>query len=211
MLPLWAGEVAGRVVISKSLTKRNVTAAMYNLRGVSVSPERAGSGAASEYSRVAVFLEGSTLPGGEAVRVDLNQQGRRFSPEILIVPVGSTVSFPNLDPLFHNVYSLSNTKPFDLGYYPAGHTRQVRFDHAGVVQVYCHVHPNMYAAIVVAPSRWYARPDEDGTFTFSGVPAGSYRLAGWHRTTGFARKTVRVREGAVTEVVVTMPVRDEER
>ncbi len=102
----------------------------------------------------------------------LNQQGSRFDPELIVVPTGSTIQFPNLDPIFHNVFSLSKARKFDLGYYPEGQSRSVKFNDAGVVQVYCHIHANMYAAIVVTDSPWYVKPEADGSFSFSNVPAG---------------------------------------
>src|SRR6202034_1246704 len=90
------------------------------------------------------------------------QVDRRFSPDLLVVPVGSTVSFPNMDPIFHNIFSLSKPKAFDLGSYNKGETRKVVFAKPGVVEVYCHLHPNMAAIIVVTPNRWYARSDRSG-------------------------------------------------
>ena len=85
-------------------------------------------------------------------------------PDLVVVPVGSTVSFPNMDPIFHNIYSLSKPRTFDLGSYDKGETRKVMFPKPGIVDVYCHLHPNMAATIVVTPNRWYARPDRSGQF-----------------------------------------------
>ena len=165
----------------------------------------------NELGSVAVYLEGQ-LPGPEKpIRVELEQAGQRFEPQLVVIPVGSSVSFPNGDPIFHNVFSLSGAKKFDLGYYPAGQTRIVKFDEPGVVQVYCHLHPNMYAAIVVVPSRWYAKPGEDGTFAFHDVPPGTYRLVAWHLNAGFFRREVHVAPTGGTDVVIDIPIRDGER
>jgi hypothetical protein len=116
-------------------------------------------------------------------------------PDMVVVPVGSTVSFPNMDPIFHNIYSLSKPKSFDLGSYDKGETRKVTFPKPGIVEVYCHLHPNMEATVVVTPNRWYARPDRNGQYRIPDVPAGQYTVVAWHRSAGFFRKTVVVENG----------------
>jgi plastocyanin len=210
-----AAELNGRIVITKKFTKKRVTLPAYQLRGVSSAAEPDDSGPVNEYKEVVVFLEGD-LPKGnlpntnKPVQAELQQRHHRFEPQLLVIPVGSTVSFPNADPLFHNVFSLSNTKKFDLGYYPAGQTRVVKFDEHGVVQVYCHLHPNMYAAIVVVPNRWYARPADDGTFSLRDIPPGNYHLVAWHMSAGFFRKQVHVPASGDGDVSMNIPIRDEE-
>jgi hypothetical protein len=128
-----------------------------------------------------------------------------------VVPVGSTVSFPNFDPIFHNVFSLSKAKSFDLGYYPAGQTRTVKLERAGVVQVYCHLHPQMTAAILVAPNAWHTKLQTDGTFSLSGIPAGTFTVIAWHKSAGFFRRTVQVSEAGSVEVDFTIPIREQEQ
>src|SRR5437879_889270 len=156
-----AAELSGRIVVTKPITKKQVTMPVYQLRGVASPPPPKSASPASEQQKIVVFLEGDSSSADAPVRTELLQQNGRFEPQILIIPVGSTVSFPNADPIFHNVFSLSKAKRFDLGYYPAGQTRVVKFDEAGVVQVYCHLHPNMYAAIVVVPNHWHTQPADD--------------------------------------------------
>jgi plastocyanin len=206
-----AAELNGRVIVTRKLTKKRVTLPVYQLRGMSTAPDRATSQPVNEYSELVVFLEGNSSDAGKPVRVELQQQGQQFAPRLLAVPVGSTVSFPNADPVFHNVFSLSGAKKFDLGYYPAGQTRIVTFDEPGIVQVYCHLHPNMYAAIVVVPNRWYAQPGEDGTFSLQDVPPGTYKLVAWHMNAGFFRKTVQISSDSSTDVLLPIPIRDEGR
>ena len=206
-LPAFGAGLNGRIVITRKLTKKTVMLPAYQLRGASP--------AAVEYrdhsGEVAVFLEGQ-LPGPEkTIQAELKQEGQRFGPRMIVIPVGSTVSFPNADPIFHNVFSLSSAKKFDLGYYPAGQTRIVKFERPGVVQVYCHLHTNMYAAIVVAPSRWYAVPGDDGAFSFHDVPPGTYRLVAWHLNAGFFRREVHVVANGQAEVIIDIPVRDAEK
>jgi plastocyanin len=147
-----ATDIEGTIIVKYKLTKRKVTttAAAYE-RGAAVElrADRDGDPLAFERGRVVVYLEGQ-FPH-ESVTATIEQKNRRFIPETLVVPAGSTVSFPNLDPLFHNVFSLSSPKTFDLGNYAKDHTRTITFPKPGIVFVNCHLHPNMAAAIVVSP------------------------------------------------------------
>ena len=136
----------------------------------------------------------------------LIQKDKQFIPHILVVRTGSSVDFPNLDPFFHNVFSLSKVQPFDLGYYPEGQSRAVKFNSPGVVQVYCHIHANMYAAIVVTASPWFQKPSPDGSFSFSNVPAGRYRLTAWHKIAGLHKVNVEVPETGAVDVTIRVPV-----
>jgi len=104
------------------------------------------------------------------------QEGTAFEPNLLVVPVGGVVSFPNHDPIFHNVFSYSATKSFDLGRYPKGETRTVTFSDPGIVRVFCEIHPSMYASIIVSPSPWYTLVPSGSEFRFTDLPAGKYRI-----------------------------------
>jgi len=201
-----AGDIQGHVVITQGLTKKRVTLPAYQLRGAPVYSQPKSQATIDELSRVAIYLDGPNLAPTKPLSAELKQQNRQFEPDILIVTVDSTISFPNADPIFHNVFSLSKIKQFDLGYYPAGQTRTVQFDKPGVVQVYCHLHPNMSAAVLVAPSAWYARPGADGNFRLSGIPAGEYQLVGWHKSAGLVRKQVEVPESGSAEVRLIIPL-----
>ncbi len=203
-------ELNGRIVLTKNLTKKRITMPVYHLRGVSSPAAASNSGPVNVYKDVVVFLEGKLSNADRPTQAELVQQNQRFEPQMLVVPVGSTVSFPNADPIFHNVFSLSSAKKFDLGYYPAGQTRVMKFDEAGVVQVYCHLHPNMYAAIVVVPNHWYTRPADDGTFSLGHLPPGKYHLVAWHMSAGFFRKQIEMTTGADADVILKIPVHDEE-
>ena len=204
--------ISGTVVITRTLTKPRITLPAYQLRGAPVGFEvqargRGGVARDDEISRVVVYLEGPGLRLGTPVKGSLAQKGRQFAQEVIVVPLGSTVSFPNDDAIFHNVFSLSKAKQFDLGYYPKGQTRVVRFDRAGVVQVYCHIHANMSAAILVAPTAWWTRPSRDGRFSLGNVPPGDYTLVAWHRSAGFFRRHVTVRVGETLKINFTIPVK----
>lgn len=192
-LPLCAADITGMVRIERKLTKPKVTAPTSSYqRGPAVElGADSGDPLVWERLRVVVYLDG-TSPGSKPITATMEQKNRRFSPETLVVPVGSTVSFPNLDPIFHNVFSLSKLKNFDLGNYPRNQTRTVTFTKPGIVFVHCHLHPNMAASIVVSPNAWSTQPDESGAFHLSAVPPGRHKLIAWHKAAGFYEKTIDV-------------------
>jgi len=206
-----AADLSGQIVITKKLTKKQVTLPSYQLRGASTTPAPVNSETSDEYGEMVVFLEGALPDTEKPVHKELIQRNQRFEPRLLVVPAGSTVSFPNADPIFHNVFSLSSTKKFDLGYYPENHSRTVKFDEPGVVQVYCHLHPNMYAAVVVTPNQWYARPADDGSFALSNVPPGTYQLVAWHTRAGYFRRTVLIDADNPLKVILNIPQHAMER
>jgi plastocyanin len=111
---------------------------------------------------------------------ELRQKNKSFEPHMLVVTKGSTVNFPNLDPWFHNVFSLFNGKRFDLGLYEAGTTRTVRFDRDGISYIFCNIHPEMSAVVVVLPTQYFAIPDKQGEFSIASVPPGRYTLHVWN-------------------------------
>lgn len=109
----------------------------------------------------------------------LVQKDKQFSPHLLVVPTGSSVSFPNLDPFYHNVFSLFNGKRFDLGLYEAHTQRSVRFDRDGVSYIFCNIHPEMGAVIVSLSTPYYGISARNGSIVLHGIPSGSYRLNVW--------------------------------
>jgi len=112
----------------------------------------------------------------------LIQKNKMFDPHLLVVPVGSAVEFPNLDPWFHNVFSLFEGKRFDLGLYEAGSSRTIRFDKAGISYIFCNIHPEMSAIIVAVPTTFYALSDQKGEVNIRNVPAGRYALHLWQES-----------------------------
>jgi plastocyanin len=133
----------------------------------------------------------SLIAGDPSGRV-LAQKNQAFSERVLSCVVGTTVDFPNQDPIFHNVFSVSPTKRFDLGKYPRGHSKQVTFKKPGIVQVFCDIHPSMACFILVLPNRAFTRPGEDGTFALPKLPAGTYTVKAWHPDFGEQTRTVKV-------------------
>lgn len=139
---------------------------------------------------------------------ELRQSGERFVPHVLAVRTGTTVQFPNDDPLFHNVFSLSRVKTFDLGRYPKGASRPVTFDAAGVVPVFCHIHADMSAYIVVLDHPFFVTPDSAGHFSLDGVPPGDYQLVAWHERIRPFTVPVHVDGGHTTTLDVRLPFAD---
>jgi plastocyanin len=160
---------------------------------------------AYERSHVVVYLEGANLPS-RVITATMEQKNRRFIPDLVVIPVGSTVSFPNLDEIFHNVFSLSKARSFDLGNYPMNKTKLVTFSKAGVVFVNCHLHPNMAAAIVVSPNQWSTKADGNGKFVLPQVPPGKYTIVAWHKTAGYFRQEITVTEKGKAGVEFLIPV-----
>jgi plastocyanin len=109
----------------------------------------------------------------------LIQKNKLFEPHVLVVQVGSAVDFPNRDPFFHNVFSLFDGKRFDLGLYEAGSTRTVHFDRAGICYIFCNIHPQMSAVVVVVDTPHFAVSNEKGEIVIPNVPAGEYQLNFW--------------------------------
>jgi plastocyanin len=128
-------------------------------------------------------------PPGRAV---LDQRNETFVPYVLAVTVGSTVDFPNSDRVYHNVFSLSKPKRFDLGRYPKGRSRSVRFDQPGVVRVFCEIHSHMSAFILVFAHRYFATTDAEGRYRIEGVPPGDYTVTLWNDGAVRGRRAVRV-------------------
>lgn len=116
----------------------------------------------------------------ETPRYRLVQQHKRFEPALLVVPVGSVVDFPNLDPWFHNVFSLYRGKRFDLGLYQAGSQRSVKFDRIGPSYLFCNIHPEMTGVVLAIDSELFAVSDKNGRYSISGVPPGRYVLHVWY-------------------------------
>src|SRR2546422_1865934 len=123
-----------------------------------------------------LYLEGNAAAPVKPVTVEIAITDKTYAPHVLVVPVGSTVRFPNLDPFNHNVFSVSEPNQFDLGLYGRGEAKTRTFTAPGLVRVFCNVHPRMVAYVVVMATRWYAQPAGDGAFGIPDVPPGRYKL-----------------------------------
>jgi len=183
------------------------------LRGASAPPRRvaprypgAGGGPARTVQRIppVVYVRGpiggGAGGGGGSAPPVIAQEDTAFAPALRIVTPGTTVEFPNRDPFFHNVFSYSPSARFDLGRYPRGESKSVTFDEPGVVKIYCEVHDFMRSAVVVVENPFHARPDGDGRFRISGVPAGRHTLVAWHADRGTVEREVTVPDGGTVRV-----------
>ena len=130
---------------------------------------------------VIVYVVGYDEPPGAGPPVEVAQQGRAFVPDLVAVTRGAKVRFPNHDPFLHNVFSESAARPFDLGSFRKGDAKTKDFPHVGVVDVYCNIHPEMAATILVVPNRAHARAAADGTFHIDGVRPGHWHVFAYTR------------------------------
>src|SRR5262249_39898623 len=144
--PRVPGTVVGRVVVQK------------------------GGAAKGDVSNVVVYLESSASLPTSRHHSQLKQRNSSFAPNMLVIQKGTTVDFPNEDRIFHNVFSVSEPARFDLGLYKSGSSRSYTFNRAGVVDVYCNIHPDMVAKIKVVDSPYYVVASRDGAFRISNVP-----------------------------------------
>lgn len=130
--------------------------------------------------------------------VTTTQKDANFEPHVLAVAVGTSVLWPNEDDIFHNVFSMSDAKEFDLGYYKKERVPRVTFDKVGRIDVYCAIHTKMHCVILVVPNRFFAMADAKGRFTIRDLPAGRYTVRAWHeRLPSRAQEVVVPAEGVV--------------
>lgn len=164
-----AGSVSGRVLLVK------------------------GGAPRPDASNAIVWIEGPRRGGASGGALRMVQESKRFAPRVLLVPRQGTVEFPNNDPIFHNVFSVSGENRFDLGLYRSGATKSRSFAEPGLVRVYCNIHPQMVGFLMVVDSEFAAITDRSGAFRFEDVPAGTWTLKAWHE------------EGTETSVPLTVP------
>jgi plastocyanin len=182
-----------RVLLGGLLSVIAVSAAAADVAGRAVTPRGAARNAV-------VWLEApGALPFKQRGKVVLDQRNLTFFPHVLAVRVGTVVDFPNNDQVFHNVFSFRDGKRFDLGLYPVGETRRIRFDEPGLSRLFCNIHPKMAAYVLAVDSPYFAVADRDGRFKLRDVPAGTYTYHAW-RPGSDARKGTLVVPGAALEV-----------
>jgi len=144
-------------------------------------------------SNAVVWIEGPRREGALRSTLAMTQESKRFTPRVLVVPRQGSVEFPNHDPVYHNVFSVSGANRFDLGLYRSGASKSRSFAEPGLVRVYCNIHPQMVGFLMVVDSDFAAVTDKAGNFRFEGVPAGSWTLHAWHE------------EGTETSVPLVVP------
>lgn len=139
--------------------------------------------------------------GPAAAKAVLNQTHLSFQPEVLAIRIGTTVRFPNNDTVLHNVFSFRDGKKFDLGIYPVGASKEVKFDHAGLSRIFCNIHSNMAAYILAVDSAYFAVSDERGAFVLKGVPDGTYPYHAWRAGGPDLAGTAAVAAGSRLDVI----------
>ena len=149
-------------------------------------------------SDAVVYIE--TITASTKGTATMKQEGKQFVPRVLVVQKGTTVTFPNADAIFHNVFSVTPLASFDLGSYRQGESRSVTMTRPGLVTVYCNMHPQMVGHVLVVPSSNYVRAGKDGYFRLTNVPAGRHRVVAWAPNS----KTVVAQAEVVDNEVVTV-------
>ena len=209
------GRIVGKVEVSSALASRRPRFRIYADAGPgAVPPAQNDNGIARELRNVVVYLAADS-PDARALasagRGAMTQRSERFEPRVLAVVQGTRVDFPNDDEVYHNVFSLSSTRAFDLGRYPKGDTKSVLFEKRGVVQVFCHIHSDMSGVVLVLPNRFFAAPDSAGEYSIDGVPAGEYTIVGWHERAKPVSRKIRVVAGETTTINFRLPLGSDQR
>jgi plastocyanin len=220
----WAWWVAMALALPLSMlaTARDAAPGACTLMGkVPVVPRKTAGGAKGNYEgkgvvemkkadapASAVWMVGA-FPPVDPARVTpavLAQEGLQFKPALLVVQVGTPVSFPNRDPIYHNVVSFSAAKKFDLGRFkPGDEPPPLVFDKPGTVPLRCEVHDHMVGAIVVVDSPHFTKSDADGNFRLEGLPAGMHTFRVWLTPKESLERTVELRPGQTVTVDWTKP------
>lgn len=203
--PAEAGEVRGVLRVPSAIRAASANPYPGQVRAAAGS-ERAAAGPATPADAVVSLApagDSQRPPQAKAARptrhVELRQRGQAFVPRVLPIRVGTVVDFPNDDPFYHNVFSYSSAKRFDLGRYGKGKSRSETFEQPGLVKVFCDIHSDMAAYILVLETPHFTVPENGGEFAISDVPAGTYLATAWHPDLAPWTGTISVpAEGAVT-------------
>ena len=166
-----------------------------------------GSRSGDDVGTAVVWLEGGPGDRRAPIQAEISTAEKAFSPHVLVVPVGSTVAFPNHDPFNHNVFSLSEEQPFDLGLYGRGEARSIRLERAGIIRVYCNVHSQMSALLVVRDGPYFVQPYGDGSFLLPTVPPGHYILHAWHERAPELTRPLDVPAAGLADVALELDAR----
>jgi plastocyanin len=184
------------------------------LRHVASSPERRPTVSdlaspapldATDYLKSVVYLETAPRaafdqPDASSRHAVMDQRNETFVPHLLAITTGTTVDFPNSDHIYHNVFSLSKTKTFDLGRYAAGRSRSVTFDRPGIVRVFCDIHSHMNAFILVFNHPYFTITEADGRYRIDNIPPGNYNVVAWNEGLSSDPRPVTVPDGGTTEL-----------
>jgi plastocyanin len=215
------GRLHGSVVIGPQLNARKIRFSLYP--DVSAAAPPTAFSAEQEIRNVVVYIDSPDLPAGGVPDPGgssgagssssggpprIEQRNETFVPHVLPVMKGSPVEFTNDDPIYHNVFSLSKAASFDLGRYPRGASRSVRFGAPGIVKVFCHIHSDMSAVVLVLDNSYFTTPRTDGTFEIRGIPPGTYAVTAWHERAHAVHHKVTILPGRTTEMNFSIPLED---
>ena len=197
------GTIKGTVRIESKIPSKSFPLNFYSRKGTTVNRNHPAV-PVNEIENVVIYLEETVQAKDKTLLMPqtsaepqpaIRQINEFFSPHVLPIVVGTVVQFPNEDPFFHNVFSLSGTKSFDLGRYPKGHTRSVKFDRPGIVKVFCHIHSHMNAVILVFDHPYFCVPLVNGNFVIDHIPPGRYTLVVWHERLKPFKQVVSIQPG----------------
>jgi len=200
--PLWVAALCGALISATAFAGEATKTGI--IKGTITIAGRPAADVVVSVEGVPQEKNKTQLSGGKPKAV-MEQKDLKFIPRVLAVVAGTTVEFPNNDKTFHNVFSNSDAKKFDLGLYPSGQSRSATFDKAGVVKILCNAHPHMEAYIVVKNHLYFSIADARGNYNLSGVPLGKYRVEVWHPELGTSVTPVEVaHEGEVLGIDIDL-------
>jgi plastocyanin len=200
------GAITGRIQLTAHVRGTPLPSNVYQPRAV----QKHARGSIPEIKNVVVYLKGVAFRGVlPTTRAAIHQEHEEFVPRVAAITSGSTVVFPNSDPFFHNVFSLSSAAEFNLGRYPQGKApRPVTITKPGLVKVYCDIHSHMSASILVLDHPYFVIPEMDGTFSLPNIPPGRHTVVGWHERVGERAVSIDVEAGKPASVELSLPVGD---
>ncbi len=178
------------------------------LEGTLVVSERGSPIPLAEEHRLAVVWYEPSVPGPppQPRTVEIVTRRKQFQPRLVVIPVGSTVRFPNEDPILHNVFSVHPQNHFDLGLHGRGPGKEVRFQHPGIVAVFCNVHHAMFAHVVVVGTPYFTQPDASGRFRLEAIPEGAGVVKAWHERGEVFEQRITVPSGPLRiDLALTRP------
>jgi len=206
---LWSGEIRGRVVVARAPAHQSTIMSRTIIQRYA---ERRPSHHAEDMihattgAMAVVYLLGvPNSPDANRLPMVMDQHHEQFIPHVLPIVAGTTVRFRNSEEVYHNVFSLSRAKTFNLGRYPKGQYRDVVFDRLGVVSVYCDIHTHMNAFILVLPNNCFAAIDAEGYYQLKNIPAGEYEIKIWHPNWPEKTQKIVVDENGVSEMNFFLP------
>jgi plastocyanin len=193
--------IRGTVRIESKIQSKSLALNLYLRRGISAANQKSQP-PTNEVENVVLYLEGRFADSYDPPEKNpvILQADETFVPHVLPVIRGTTVTFPNGDPFFHNVFSLSSAKSFDLGRYPKHQVRSIRFDRPGIVKVFCHIHSHMSAVVLVFDHPYFTEANAEGRFRIDNIPPGTYKLVAWHERLKPQRQALSLQAGAEVRI-----------